>query len=262
MMWIKPTKRKPSGTQPATDGSARPIRVLQFWAAAGSVSGCLKVNQRTVNARFLPPSHTRNPDPQCSRGSLHFVPVFCTMRPTTRPVSSTNNGRKLLRAVRDQILALGKGLVRKRDFYAGGLMMLFGLVMALKGPTYRLGTLMHMGPGFMPTALGIILICLGILIAGAAVGLEEGEGEDILPAHPEWFAWGCILAGPVCFIIFGSYGGMVPAIFSCVLVSALGDRTATLKSSAILAALVTVFGVGLFSYILQIPMPILEWRGL
>jgi hypothetical protein len=32
-----------------------------------------------------------------------------------------------------------------------GLMMLFGLFMALNGPSYRLGTLMHMGPGFMPT---------------------------------------------------------------------------------------------------------------
>jgi hypothetical protein len=48
-------------------------------------------------------------------------------------------------------------LRHKRDFYAGGLTVLFGLVMALKGPSYRLGTLMHMGPGFMPTVLGIIL---------------------------------------------------------------------------------------------------------
>jgi uncharacterized protein (DUF486 family) len=47
-----------------------------------------------------------------------------------------------------------------------------------------------------------------------------------------------------------------------VFVSALGDRKATLKSAAILAAVVTVFGVGLFSYLLQIPMQLLTWRGL
>jgi hypothetical protein len=46
-----------------------------------------------------------------------------------------------------------QALRHKRDFYAGGLMMLFGLFMALNGPSYRLGTLMHMGPGFMPTVL-------------------------------------------------------------------------------------------------------------
>jgi hypothetical protein len=160
------------------------------------------------------------------------------------------------------IVALAQNLVRKRDFYAGGLMILFGLVMALKGPTYRLGTLMHMGPGFLPTALGVILILLGIAIAGSALGVPEGEEEDILPEHPEWWGWGCILSSPLFFILFGSYGGLIPGTFACVFVAAMGDKTATLKSSAILATIITVFGVGLFSYILQIPMPILEWRGL
>ncbi len=60
------------------------------------------------------------------------------------------------------VVQLVQNLVRKRDFYAGGLVILFGLVMALKGPGYHLGTLMHMGPGFLPTALGVILIFLGI----------------------------------------------------------------------------------------------------
>jgi uncharacterized membrane protein len=160
------------------------------------------------------------------------------------------------------ILATGRRLARKRDFYAGGLMILFGLVMALKGPTYTVGSLMHMGPGFLPTVLGVILIFLGILIAGAALATSDGEDEDILPEHPQWLGWLCILAGPVMFIVFGSYGGMMPGTFACVFVSALGDRTATWKSALVLAAVVTAFGVTLFSYILQIPMPVLEWRGL
>jgi hypothetical protein len=157
---------------------------------------------------------------------------------------------------------LVRNFVRKRDFYAGALVIFFGLVMALKGPGYRLGTLMHMGPGFMPTALGIILIGLGIAIAGSAVSVPEGEDEDLLPANPEWFGWACILAGPISFILFGSYFGLIPATFMCVFVSAFGDRTATLKGSFLLATVVTVFGVALFSYVLQVPMPLLTWRGL
>ena len=163
---------------------------------------------------------------------------------------------------RGHVVQLVRNLVRKRDFYAGGLVILFGLVMALKGPTYHLGSLMHMGPGFLPTALGIILIGLGLVIAGGAINIPEGEDEDLLPAHPEWLGWACILAGPLCFIIFGGYFGLIPGTFACVFVSALGDRTATLKGSLLLAALITVFGVGLFSYLLQIPMPLLAWRGL
>ena len=139
-------------------------------------------------------------------------------------------------------------------------MILFGLVAALKGPSYRTGTLMHMGPGFMPTVLGVILILLGIAIAGAAVAMPEDGDESILPENPQWFAWLCILAGPFLFIVFGSIGGMAPGTFACVFVSALGDRTATWKSSLVLAAFVTLFGVALFHYVLQVPMPVLAWR--
>jgi len=167
-----------------------------------------------------------------------------------------------LRSERGPVAQLVHSLVHKRDFYAGGLVILFGLVMALKGPSYRLGTLMHMGPGFLPTALGIILIFLGLLIAGSAAATPAGEDERILPEHPEWLGWACILAGPLCFILFGSLFGLIPGIFFCVFVAALGDRTATLKSSIVLAAVVTIFGVGLFSYLLQVPMPLLAWRGL
>jgi hypothetical protein len=151
----------------------------------------------------------------------------------------------------------------RRDFCAGGLMILFGLVAAVNGPNYRVGTLMHMGPGFMPTVLGVILILLGVTIAGtaaASAALEIDGDENILPPHPQWFAWLCILAGPFLFIVFGSIGGMAPGTFACVFVSALGDRTSTWKSSLVLAAGVTAFGVVLFHYLLQVPMPVLEWR--
>jgi uncharacterized membrane protein len=145
-------------------------------------------------------------------------------------------------------------LQHKRDYYAGGLMVLLGLGMALKGPSYRLGTLMHMGPGFMPTALGVILIFLGILIALSAAATPAGEDERILPENPQWWGWFCILMGPVLFIVFGSYFGMAPAIFGCVFFSALGDREGTWRNSALLAVLVTGYGVALFSGVLQVPL--------
>ena len=73
-------------------------------------------------------------------------------------------------------------LISKRDFYAGGLMILIGLFIAVKGTTYRAGTLMHMGPGFLPTALGVILMLLGIAIAATALsssGVDEhGNAEE------------------------------------------------------------------------------------
>ncbi len=65
--------------------------------------------------------------------------------------------------------------------------------------------------------------------------------------------------GPALFIAVGHFTGMLPATFACVFVSALGDRKSTLKSSAILAAGVSIFGVLLFHYLLKLPMPMLSW---
>ncbi len=148
-----------------------------------------------------------------------------------------------------------RALVQKRDFYAGMLLIVFGCV-ALVGARHNpFGTLMHMGPGFFPTMLGVILVGIGILVAMMSLGTLH-EPDRILPEHPEWLGWACILAGPILFMILGEYGGMAPATFACVFVSALGDRTATWKSSFVLAAGVTLFGCLLFSYVLKIPFPI------
>ena len=146
-------------------------------------------------------------------------------------------------------------LLRKRDFYAGVLMTLLGVGVTFNSTTYNLGTLMHMGPGMFPFILGIVLTFLGLMIFGTALATPLGEDEHILPKNKEWRGWGCILAGPILFIVFGEFLGMVPATFACVFVSALGDREATLKNSLLLAAGVTFFGVLLFSYVLKIPFP-------
>jgi hypothetical protein len=179
--------------------------------------------------------------------------------------AANSSRRKTLHRVRRDVPIVARLFKFRRDFCAGGLMILFGLVAAVSGPGYRVGTLTHMGPGFMPTVLGGILVILGILIAGTAmVGAGDGgqaDDDNLLPEHPQWLAWLCILSGPLLFVVFGSVGGMAPATFACVFVSALGDRDANWKSAFVLAAFVTVFGVGLFHYLLQIPMPVLEWKN-
>jgi hypothetical protein len=150
-------------------------------------------------------------------------------------------------------------LLHKRDFWAGILMILFGLVAATVGPSYRVGSLMHMQPGFMPTALGVLLVLLGIAIAGPTVAGSEGDDGNLLPDNPQWVGWACILGSPLAFILFGEWGGMIPGTFACVFVAALGDRSTTWKGAAILGAIITLFGVTLFHHFLQVPMPIWKW---
>jgi hypothetical protein len=154
----------------------------------------------------------------------------------------------------------------KRDYYAGALMIVLGLITAHEGSTYPIGTLNQMGPGYFPIALGVLLIFLGGLIAATATAGADSE-EAALP-HAEWRGWACILGGPALFILLGRQSawvpvtGMLPATFACVFVAALGDRETTLKGALILASSVTVFGVILFHYLLKLPMPVLTWNGL
>ena len=151
-------------------------------------------------------------------------------------------------------------LLRKKDFYAGGVMVLLGLAVTLDCLTnYNLGTLTQMGPGMFPFMLGIVLTFVGVLITGTAVVTPLGPHERILPAEKEWRGWGCILVGPILFIVFGMYFGLFPATFMCVFVSALGDRTATLKGSFILAFSVALVGSLLFVYLLQSPFQMFKW---
>lgn len=152
-----------------------------------------------------------------------------------------------------------QSLVKKRDFYAGGLTTLLGAFVTLNSLSYNTGTLMHMGPGMFPFILGIVLTFIGVLILGTAALTPLGENERIMPVNREWVGWGCILAGPILFIIFGEFFGLAPATFMCVFVSALGDRESTIKSSLLLAFCVTIVGCAIFGYVLQLPFPIFRW---
>ena len=67
----------------------------------------------------------------------------------------------------------------KRDYYAGGLMLLLGVGAAMTGTGYKFGSLARMGPGFMPVVLGVVLAFLGLLIAGTALGSSEPDDRQV-----------------------------------------------------------------------------------
>jgi uncharacterized membrane protein len=155
------------------------------------------------------------------------------------------------------------GFINKhnRDYYGGGLMLLFGLSGAWAGTSYRIGSLEHMGPGFFPVALGVILALTGlaIMIGGAANAAAEAKEEDEVNLAPEWRGWICISLSIVAFVILGQYGGLVPATFGIVFISALGDRQNTIKSALILAAAMCIVCVAVFWYALQVQFPLFQW---
>jgi hypothetical protein len=145
-----------------------------------------------------------------------------------------------------------------RDYYAGGLMLVIGAVTVWQGAGYRFGSLTRMGPGFFPVALGVLLALLGIAIAAGTIRKRSAiEAVDAAPA--EWRAWACILAGVAAFVVLGKYGGMLPATFAIVFLSALGDRDNTVRSAFVLAVAMCIVAVVVFWWLLQIRLPLVGW---
>lgn len=145
----------------------------------------------------------------------------------------------------------------RRDYYAGALMVLVGGAAAIVGSQYQLGSLTQMGPGYFPTALGVILAIIGIIIAGSAAYAPATSTAAEAPAvKPDWRGWLCITGAALLFIALSRYVGLVAATYACVFVAAMGDRENSWKEAALLAAGITVFGVALFSFILHIQIPL------
>ncbi|CAM3608657.1 tripartite tricarboxylate transporter TctB family protein [Bordetella flabilis] len=152
----------------------------------------------------------------------------------------------------------------KKDYYGGALMVLIGLGAIYGGLNYQIGSLSHMGPGFFPASVGTLLAITGLLIAiGARSPDKEDEGSAIPSMHPHGMpdmrGGICILLGILAFIIIGQYGGLLPATFAITFISALGDRTNTVKQALVLSVGMVFIAVVVFWWGLQLQLPLFQW---
>jgi putative Ca2+/H+ antiporter (TMEM165/GDT1 family) len=147
---------------------------------------------------------------------------------------------------------------QKKDVYSGLAMVLLGLFAAHVASGYDIGTIRRMGPGFLPIWLGIILAVVGFLITISALRSESQTSSDEWRL-PDPRGSICIIAGLMVFIASAGRVGLVPSSLALIFISAMGDREQTLKSAALLAIGVTLFGVVVFSYALSLPFPLFTW---
>ncbi|HVZ02082.1 MAG TPA: tripartite tricarboxylate transporter TctB family protein [Dongiaceae bacterium] len=146
---------------------------------------------------------------------------------------------------------------RSRDCYGGILMLAVGAAAAVEGVHYGVGTLTEMGPGFFPTTVGVGLAIVGAAMALVALIGPAQSGARRLP--PEWKAWSCILAGIAAFVVLGRWGGLIPATFAIVFISAFADRETRIRDAVLLAAGMTVVSVIVFWWALQMQFPLFTW---
>jgi hypothetical protein len=149
-------------------------------------------------------------------------------------------------------------LLNKREFIAAGLMMLIGLSTVFGSLGYRINELARMGPGYFPLLLGAALVIVSaLMLAGAKT--QETEDKEETSTNSPLRPWLFVTAGVISFMVLGKYGGFVPATFSVVFLSALGDRSNSLHGSVILATAMTIMAVAVFNYGLKISFPLFSW---
>jgi hypothetical protein len=141
-----------------------------------------------------------------------------------------------------------------KDRYGAALLILLGTAVVVAGNEYHMGSLTRMGPGFLPVVYGSLLILVGVLIGITS----RGQAGHRL-ARAEWRGWFCILAGVLAFVVLGRWGGLLPATFASVFISAMGDRNNKVRDAALLALAMTVAGYLIFHVGLNLQLPPFQW---
>jgi Tripartite tricarboxylate transporter TctB family len=149
--------------------------------------------------------------------------------------------------------------VRRRDFYAGTLTAVIGAGVAIQSFRYEIGNLKHMRPGFFPLCLGVAMTVVGIAIAISPYHRSVVALDRPIRSHVEWRGWSAILLAVAAFVVLGRFGGLLPASFALVFLSALGDRTNTPAAALTLATTICAVCVIVFWWALRVPMSLFSW---
>ena len=145
-------------------------------------------------------------------------------------------------------------LSNRRQLASSALVFLLGLGTLLGSFNYEVGTSARMGAGYFPMVLGALLLLIGALLLATPGSAQEDE--DV--GAPQYRGWACVIGGMLAFIVLGAYAGLIPATFSLIFISALGDKENSLITAVSLALCMTVIAVLVFSYGLQIQFPLLR----
>lgn len=154
----------------------------------------------------------------------------------------------------------------QKDFFSGLLFMGIGGASAAGAATYRIGEASHMGPGYFPLCLGILMLLLGALIALRALVLTpltatvDGDKIGSWAWRPLFFV---IAANLVFGVLLGglpSIGlpsmGLVVAIYALTFIASMAQPGWTFRATLALASVLAAGSYGVFVLALKLQLPV------
>ena len=134
------------------------------------------------------------------------------------------------------------------EVIAGLIWVGLGIAAVVIAQNYDFGTITRMGPGFVPTMIGILLIIFGLVAAW------QGRKLPKFPIDIRFRAFACIMGGIIVWVILIDRVGFVPSTIALILISAQAERDMKLIESVLLAAAITLIGYLIFIRGIGIPI--------
>lgn len=141
----------------------------------------------------------------------------------------------------------------KQNFWSGVMFLAFGAFFAGFGTQYSMGSAAKMGPGYFPTALGVILAVMGAAIAIGAAGPTAHE------THVDRFHFrelGLVLGAVVLFGVLLKPLGLILSLLVLVLVSSFASHEFSWKAALLNAIILIVLCYAVFIWALKLIFPL------
>jgi hypothetical protein len=142
-----------------------------------------------------------------------------------------------------------------KDFWSGLMFCGFAAVAMLAARGYSLGTVGKMGPGYFPLLLGAVLAGLGGILIGRSLVFD---GEPMARLHVLPIA--VIAFAVALFGLMIEPFGLIVTLAVLTLVTASAGADFRLVETAVLAVALIAFSIGVFVYLLGLPIAI--WPSL
>ncbi|MCU5775679.1 tripartite tricarboxylate transporter TctB family protein [Erwiniaceae bacterium BAC15a-03b] len=141
----------------------------------------------------------------------------------------------------------------KPDLAASLLYIVIGAAFALIALLhYPLGNRSHMGPGFFPFWLGVLLAAMGLLM------LVRSALKPVTVAFERWngsgLAW--IIAAIALFIVTLPYLGLFIAVLLLITVSSRAEKTHSIRAALLLGVVASLFSMLIFVKGLGLLLPL------
>jgi hypothetical protein len=139
-----------------------------------------------------------------------------------------------------------------RDFWAGILFLVTGILFMILSRQYQIGTAAKMGPGYFPTILGGLMAVLGLMVL-----LPAFKGPQVKVTRIELRMILLVLVAVAVYAMALPTLGFIVALFLLILISSFASHEFNLKTTLISSVVLLGFSWLVFVKCLELQFPFL-----